>query len=219
MTELEYQGVERPDVEVIALMDARTSWLGDKRNQLLDLARGDYLTFLNDDDMVVDNWLPRVMALIDEYNGADVFSVQGECLDREEPGAEWRHSHYMATSLEFEGHHSIQFRKDAGKYGDILCHPPAMWCVWKSSVAKQARFGSRTYGEDHDWMMAARKKAKTQVLVREVMYEYYSDDRTSEAGMFQKEYEGYVWAGITQVDRDPGIINADLIGVASEASS
>ncbi|MHC4094398.1 MAG: glycosyltransferase, partial [Planctomycetota bacterium] len=62
---LESQGVaRRPDIELLTLMDNRRRSVGDKRNALLDLAVGEYVSFIDDDDLVAPIYVDKVYRAI-----------------------------------------------------------------------------------------------------------------------------------------------------------
>jgi hypothetical protein len=195
LVKLRSQIGDRPDVEVLALLDDKTMWLGDKRNRLLELATGKYLTFLNDDDNIPDYWLEKVLGYIENNPGIDVVSVKGQCLQRENPTAPWHHTWFMATTLESKTWDDIRkFYCDTGSFIDpedgrhyerIYVHRPVMWCVWRSDIAKRVKFASRTYYEDIKWAELASEIAETEVMTDEVLYYYHADDRTSEAGKWK----------------------------------
>jgi hypothetical protein len=112
----------------------------------------------------------------------DVLSIRASCNSRISAFSPWVHSHFMATSLKCS---------DAGvmytKEPKIFLHKPVMWCVWKSEIARSARFPDLTYGEDNPWALAACKNAKTERIVPQAIYCYNSDDANSEAGPWRTD--------------------------------
>ena len=46
---------DREDVEILSLLDNKSLHIYEKRNKLLDIARGTHITFLDDDDDISDN--------------------------------------------------------------------------------------------------------------------------------------------------------------------
>lgn len=58
---LETQAVGRmSDIELLYLLDNKRRTVGAKRNALLDVARGEWISFIDDDDMVSDAYVRRV---------------------------------------------------------------------------------------------------------------------------------------------------------------
>lgn len=174
---------ERTNIEVLAMLDMKTMPLGTKRNKLIAAAQGDYIVFLNDDDEIADNWVETVDRYIRSNHGTDVFSIRAECCQRKTPESKWGIVWNMATSLQC---------KPYGTYidlaiGTVFLHRPAMWCIWKREIAASAQFPAKNYGEDTEWMEQVCANAKTEVVIPQVLYRYYADDRTSECGMWRYE--------------------------------
>lgn len=61
----------------MALVDNRKRTTGAKRNDLIDLAKGEYVTFIDDDDWAGANYVQSILGAIDQYPGTDciVFDV------------------------------------------------------------------------------------------------------------------------------------------------
>jgi hypothetical protein len=58
---LEQQAVARmPDVELLYLLDNRRRTVGAKRNSLLGMARGEYASFIDDDDEVANDYVQKI---------------------------------------------------------------------------------------------------------------------------------------------------------------
>lgn len=174
----------RTDVEVVSLVDCKTMSLGRKRNLLLDMAQGEYLTFVNDDDDIHPKWLDIILGELRGSPGVDVLSVRAECKRRLSPFQPWQHSHIMATSLRCPESAIIYDGQP-----QLFLHKPVMWCVWRTEIARQARFKDATYGEDNPWALAASEVAKTEAIVPIPIYCYFADDSTSEAGLWRDESE------------------------------
>ena len=56
----------REDIEVIVLYDNKKRTIGQKRNALLDLAQGNHLVFLDDDDRISDDYILSIMEILDK---------------------------------------------------------------------------------------------------------------------------------------------------------
>ena len=58
---LETQSAARiPDIELCYLLDNKRRTVGAKRNALLDMARGEYVSFIDDDDLVATDYVQRI---------------------------------------------------------------------------------------------------------------------------------------------------------------
>ena len=121
----------RDDVEIIGLYDNRKRVVGEKRNELLKLAQGKFLTFIDDDDRIADDYIESVMNCINENPDADcivfdcIITIDGDIYN----------STYSKYSIHYEYNHDpVQWR---GK--------PAHTMVYKSSIAK--KIGITVQGE------------------------------------------------------------------------
>lgn len=62
---LETQAVARmPDIELLFFMDNRRRCVGTKRNDLLRMARGEYVSFVDDDDQVAPDYVQKLHGAI-----------------------------------------------------------------------------------------------------------------------------------------------------------
>lgn len=149
------------EVEVITETDRGEMSIGHKRNILLDKAKGDYVCFIDDDDMVVRNYVSLLMEGIDK--GVDCCSLMGVITwDGVNPEI-------------FE--HSIKYKeyKTAPPTSGIKYerYPNHLNCI-KSEIAKQFRFLEINHGEDTDWATQIFKSGllKTEHYINNVLYEY-----------------------------------------------
>ena len=63
------------DVEILVETDKKEITTGAKRNILLERATGDYVVFIDDDDMVSDDYVPKILKAIE--SNPDSCSVRG----------------------------------------------------------------------------------------------------------------------------------------------
>ncbi len=56
---------DREDIEVLGLYDNKKRSVGEKRNNLLEIAKGEYLTFIDDDDRIADDYIESITKVID----------------------------------------------------------------------------------------------------------------------------------------------------------
>ena len=73
LKELEDQAGEEP-VEIIVFIDNCKRTIGKKRTDLLQLAQGEYITMIDDDDFISSDYISTVLTAIEE--GKDVITFK-----------------------------------------------------------------------------------------------------------------------------------------------
>lgn len=159
MTQLLQQCVLYPQVEIIGLFDNKKRTVGEKRQDLLNIAKGEYLVFIDDDDRIADDYISSIMDALEKNPNTDC--VVFDCICCIENGSLKQLCKY---GIEFE-------------YGDILDGlewrgKPAHTMVYKSSIAKRHSFISSNFGEDVDWVKRACLEIKIQTRIDKVLYYY-----------------------------------------------
>ncbi|MHC4270455.1 MAG: glycosyltransferase [Planctomycetota bacterium] len=156
--QLEKQIGNRLDIEILALYDNRVLDVGEKRNHLLELAQGRYLTYIDDDDRISDDYISSIMEVIDKGKGEDCIVFDTMC-----------HIHnknlkvLCKYGIEYEYWWSDDKKNWRGK--------PAHTMVIKSSIGKEKTFRG-SVGEDMDWVNRILPKLKTQARIDKVLYYY-----------------------------------------------
>ena len=158
INELLKQSKKYTEVEIIALFDNKKRCIGDKRQDLLNLARGKYLVFIDDDDRISNDYIETIINTIrDNYNTDCIVFDCICCVDEGE-------KKLCKYGIEFE-------------YGDIndgkeWRGKPAHTMVYKSNIAKNHKYNSLNFGEDCDWVIRACKDIKNQTRIDKVLYYY-----------------------------------------------
>src|SRR5574343_287653 len=157
------------DVEVLVLVDLRTMELGEKRNRLMQVARGRYLINLDDDDRLVESALdvlvPALREEIDSEQFADVIAYDQRCyLNLVDGTAEFT----VRTSMEFENETPEVVD---GKWKDIR-RKPWHWCCWRTAFARRYEFKGRV-DEDAQWLTQAWPSVTRQRKLDQVLHEYH----------------------------------------------
>lgn len=183
---LEGQSVARmPDVELLWLGDNKRRTVGAKRNALLDMARGEYVCFIDDDDEVAADYVRRlrdaIIATRKTPEPADVICFRQ--LAHLQP-----HNvvHDCTYSLEFYRNRKPEERRQLapciGPDGKPLpttllwTGPPAHTQVWRRELVKGVRFPEENFGEDSAWVDACCALASSEVqLSGEPIYHYRFD--------------------------------------------
>ena len=134
--------------------------IGQKRNELLNQAKGKYLAFHDDDDMPSNFYLRILFEGI--AKGPDCISLHG--------------MYYVNGEIDGLFEHSIKYKAWATKDAPIKYErmPNHLNCI-KSSIAKQIPFHEKNFGEDHDWSIDLQRSGliKTEYYTDEILYHYY----------------------------------------------
>jgi len=150
-------------VELLMLRDNRWQNIGGKRNQLLRAATGEYITFLDDDDELLEGYFELVLPAIDE--GADVI-----CYDQDAivDGLRGKVVTYLGNAIE------------AFKPSGITRRPPWHWCAWRRELACAYAVPQIGCYEDTLWLRHLWAEAKSQTHIDAVLHRYnYSSDKTT----------------------------------------
>lgn len=166
MNQLLTQCVNYPDVEIIGLFDNKKKTIGEKRQDLLNLAKGEYLVFIDDDDRISDDYISSIMDALN--NNLNTDCVVFDCICCIENGDLKKLCKY---GIEFE-------------YGDILDGQewrgkPAHTMVYKSNIAKRHSYIKINFGEDIDWVLRACLEIKEQTRINKILYYYDCKDKTT----------------------------------------
>jgi len=142
-------------VEHLILSDNRKRSIGAKRQALIDIARGQYIAFVDDDDDIADGYVAELLKAT--ASGADVITfLQG------------------AT---YNGQQSVvDFQLGQGDHGFApggITNRDA-WHVnaWRRSRVAHCQFGESNYGEDLTWCQQARRMAETTVHIPKILHFY-----------------------------------------------
>ncbi len=133
--------------------------IGSKRNTLLSLAKGEYVCFIDDDDMVSDDYISQLLNAIeldpDNVSLLGIMTTNG------------------SNPEVFE--HSITYEeyKTTDNYIKYERYPNHLNCI-KASIAKQFKFPEINHGEDTDWATQLHNSGllKKEVFISTVLYYY-----------------------------------------------
>jgi len=157
-----HQQAEGLPVEILGFYDNRRRSVGAKRNGLLNLARGEYLVFVDDDDRIAPTYIADILQAIQDNPGIDVICFLNECRINNGPVILCSYSLTHKTRMHV---------------GNTWTGPPAHTMVWKSVIAKNAAFPDKNYSEDANWVDSVVAHAVKEVRIDKVLYFY--DFRTN----------------------------------------
>ena len=150
------------DVEVLINSDGGERSTGKKRNELLDIATGDYIVFIDDDDVVSTNYVSLILEAI--KTDPDVIGM-----------------HLLMTTRgrnECRTYHSLKYRTwydepDPDRKGlkRYFRNPNHLNPV-KREHAVATRFPEKNVGEDHDYSTRLLPLLNTEVYIEKPIYHY-----------------------------------------------
>lgn len=142
-------------VEVLYLGDNKTRTTGYKRNQLLYLAGGDYVVFIDDDDDVESDYVDTILYGIDRGTDVVNFQVMYHCKDYNR-----------------EVFYSAAFKQDQNLPDKFLRIPNHLMCI-RSNIARAVMYPDLTFGEDADFAKRLLPFIKTEYNIDKVLYHYH----------------------------------------------
>jgi len=156
-------------VEILAFLDNKKRSIGAKRDALVQMANGKYLTFVDDDDSVFPEYFEQIMAVTKKDVDVIAFNHM-MTINEDKP-------FIIDCSI---NHKSQEVNKVNGKWIDIKRKPTHL-CVWRSGLAKQHRFPNHSCGEDWEWCMKLHPHVKTEYKIDAVLNHYRWNEKISEA--------------------------------------
>lgn len=151
--------LENPnDVEVLSYNDNREKTTGFKRNVLIEKSKGKFVVFVDDDDVLSDDYLKLIIQAIKENPGIDAVGIRGEYTENGSAPKPFE------TSLK----HHWEF-KDGWYYRTINHISPI-----KREHAIAVKFPDKVLGEDYEYTMELKKSGllKKEVVVEKPIYFY-----------------------------------------------
>ena len=156
--------IENLPVEHLLLCDNRQRSIGAKRQALVDIARGEYIAFVDDDDDISDDYVCRLLTAIE--TGADVITFRQRAI---------------YNGLQSEVVFGINNRDGQFNPGGITLRAPWHVCAWKREAVAGCLFGETNYGEDLIWCQQARRRIQTAHHIDAVLHTYRHDASTTAA--------------------------------------
>lgn len=156
-------------IEIITETDNGENTVGKKRNNVLDKALGEYICFIDDDDMITEIYVSKILNAL--QNKPDVVELVGYLPKYDLP---------FIHNLNCGGH----FRKDGTQF-----RTPNHLNTVKTSIARQVRYPEISHGEDQDYSHRLWNSGlmKTEELIGERMYIYQFDSSKSETVKFMRK--------------------------------
>lgn len=145
------------EVEILYYIDNGEVTIGEKRNELVALAKGDYIAFVDDDDMVSGDYVEKVLGAL--ASDPDCASLTGII--------------YFASGASRIFDHSIKhggwFTGPDGNYYRTPNHLNAI----KASLVRRFPFKPVNHGEDQHFSNLIKVVLATEARIDGEIYYYY----------------------------------------------
>jgi glycosyltransferase involved in cell wall biosynthesis len=152
---------KRTEVEVLFEKDDGQIKIGDKRNNLLKRAKGDYVAFIDDDDSISSDYIEKALKAIE--SNPDCCSLTGIITwDGVNP-------EIFEHSIKYSAY-KTNANNEAIKYERYPNHLN----IIKREIAQQFSFVSVNHGEDTEWATQIFNAGvlKTEATIEGVIYHY-----------------------------------------------
>ena len=145
------------DVQILSKCDACQMSIGEKRNWLLDHAKGEWLCYVDDDDWIDKDYISIILKALE----TDPDCVQMIGIMNTDGFSHKRFEHSIR--------HYSYFEQD-----NIFYRPPNHLNPMRSTIAKQFKFPETNHGEDTDWCMQVRNSGLlvTETRIDKPIYHY-----------------------------------------------
>lgn len=168
---LKKQSTEDDDVEILVETDERKITTGAKRNILLKRARGEYVCFVDDDDFVSEDYIPKILEAI--KSKADCCSLIGMLSRRTKVLSKKVHKKHrmrreIATNIFI---HSLKYKTWFEKGGVYYRCPNHLNAV-RREIALQVGFPDISKEEDKAYSLKLLSLLKTEAHIEGVIYFY-----------------------------------------------
>lgn len=146
-------------VEVVTLYDKGEKSIGAKRNELVQMAKGEYICFIDDDDTISNNYIKNLLIGIEKK--VDCCSLKGVIT--------WDGSNpeIFEHSLKYKAYETTNNNVKYERF------PNHLNCI-KKSLVFDIKFPEINHGEDTDWATKINnaKVLTTEHYIEEIMYHY-----------------------------------------------
>lgn len=158
------QITDKSEVEILILTDNKNRSIGHKRNDLVQLAQGKYVAFVDDDDDVSKEYIEEMLKGC--KSDADIICFRQLAIIDD-----------IWSYVDF----SIINENQEIQPSSITRRKPFHVCAIRSDIAKKYTFPDVGYGEDWYWMEQVLRDIKTEYKTDKVLHFYRFKKEISEA--------------------------------------
>ena len=143
------------EVEVLILIDNRELSIGQKRNNLLNSAKGKYVCFIDDDDKISEDYLSEIMKGVEK--DVDQIAISGIY-----------HNIKEGTKTRFTSSKDFQWGLVDNEYRRNILHLNPI----KRELALKVGFPDNSFGEDRTYGEQLSPYVKTEYRILKEIYFY-----------------------------------------------
>ncbi len=167
ISKLDKQCANYDDVEIITLIDNKRIMLGDKRNMLINLAAGEYVVFIDDDDDITDDYVSTLYDAIESK--ADVITFIVDVSLNNQP----------CKPCFYSIKHKEDYNTDYAYYR----LPNHIMCI-KRSICLDTPYKAIIRGEDAAFSKDILPKLKSEYAINKALYKYLFNQATTETQQY-----------------------------------
>jgi glycosyltransferase involved in cell wall biosynthesis len=149
-------------VQILSLCDTKEISVGEKRNILLNKSCGKYVCFIDDDDVISDDYVIKLVNGI--QSNSDVITFCGEYVENN-----------LITPFSISLVH-----RDNYNHPNIFYRLPNHLCPVKREIALSCQFSNKNFGEDSDYSERINNYLKTEFHIQDKLYFYMYNSNTSQ---------------------------------------
>lgn len=158
---------DQKKVEILFLVDNKKMMLGNKRNNMISLAQGKYIQFVDDDDRISDDFIKVLLDATESDADCIVFQAEVTINDQEPKRC----------------YYSKDNRHDFNRDNAFYRIPNHICCV-KKEISQKSSFPNIMYGEDSGYSKVLLPHLKTEYKIDRVLYYYDYNIETSETQQY-----------------------------------
>ena len=154
-------------IEIMVNADDGEKSVGEKRNEILYSANGRFISFVDDDDKINEQYVIWIVNAIEHKRQLDSIGFTGQYYIEGVPNMKFKHANVYGGN--YRGSDGVQYR------------PCNHLNPVRTSIAQQIGFPDKNHGEDSDYSDRLLKSnlIKTEIIIKPVMYHYFFSEEQS----------------------------------------
>lgn len=149
-------------VQILSLCDTKEISVGEKRNILLQKSIGRYVCFIDDDDIISDDYIIKLFQAT--HHNADVITFCGDYIENGITTP-------FSISLMHKGNYN---------HPNVFYRLPNHLCPVRREIALQCHFTHKNFGEDSDYAEMINQHIQNEYHLIDKLYFYMYNSLTSQ---------------------------------------